>query len=112
LGWSGLYRELRPNEALFWGAVEWAKSHGYLLLDLEGIDPVNARKILQGESSRELISGTRDQLKYGFGGEITFFPEAYDFVFNPVYRRLYYRLKPQVAKQSITSKILDFFRKR
>jgi lipid II:glycine glycyltransferase (peptidoglycan interpeptide bridge formation enzyme) len=112
LGWSGLYRELRPNEALFWGAIQWAKTHGYHYLDFEGVDPAGARRALEGHSLTDWTRNTPDQLKYGFGGTITLYPEAYDIVYNPVYRWLYYTLKPQVAKQSILSKVLDFFRKR
>lgn len=112
LGWSGLYRDLRPNEALFWGAIQWAKAHGYHHLDFEGVDPTGARKALQGHPLKDFVRNSPDQLKYGFGGTITLFPQAYDLVYNPVYRWLYYRLKPQVAKQSIVSKVLDFFRKR
>lgn len=112
LGWSGLFRELRPNEALFWGSIQWAKRNSYRYLDFEGIDAVGARNILQGRSLTEIAIPSRDQLKYRFGGEIALYPEAYDSVHNAFYRWAYHKLKPQVAKQSIMSKILDIFRKR
>lgn len=112
IGWSGLYHELRPNEALYWGSIQWAKKHGYQYLDLEGVDPVGARYALQGKPITKLISHSPDKLKYGFGGKIVLYPEAYDLVYNPVYRWLYYGLKPRIAKQSSISKVLDFVRKR
>jgi len=112
IGWSGLHRERRPNVALYWGSIQWAKEHGYRYLDLEGVDPEGARNALQGKPVTKLISHSPDKLKYGFGGKIVLYPEAYDIVYKPVYRWLYYGLQRRIARQSSISKAVDYFRKR
>lgn len=112
MGWSGGHRETRANEALHWEIVRWAKNHGYRYVDLEGVDADSAKKYLQGEPLPETIRHSPDQLKYGFGGKVTLYPAAHEIIFNPVYRWLYDRLQLQVARQTFTSKILDWIRKR
>jgi lipid II:glycine glycyltransferase (peptidoglycan interpeptide bridge formation enzyme) len=112
MGWSGEYRETRPNEALHWEIVCWAKNHGYRYVDLEGVDAEAAKNFLQGEALPEAIRHSPDQLKYGFGGKVTLYPAAYEIIFNPVYRWLVDKLKLQVARQTLSSKMLDLIRKR
>jgi lipid II:glycine glycyltransferase (peptidoglycan interpeptide bridge formation enzyme) len=112
LGWSGGFKEQRPNEAVFWGAVLWAKAHGYRYLDLEGIDKDGARKVLCGEPLPDKLRHSPDQLKYGFSGTIMIYPETFDLISKAHYRWLINLVKPEVAQQSLASKVLDLMRKR
>ena len=112
IGWSGLHGGLRPNEALYWGSIQWAKEHGYRYVDLEGIDPAVAADAQQGKPVADLISHSQDKIKYGFGGQIVLYPRAYDMVFNPIYRWFYHRLGSNVAMRSFVSKVKDFFHKQ
>lgn len=111
LGWSGRYKEMRPNEAVFWGAILWAKDRGYRFFDFEGIDKEGARQVLRGEELPEKIRHSPDHLKYGFSGQVVIYPETYEFIPRRLYRRLISVLKPEVAQQSIASKVLDLMRK-
>ncbi len=112
MGWSGESRETRPNEALHWEIIRWAKNHGYHYVDLEGVDAESARRFLRGEPLPEAIRHSPDQLKYGFGGKVVLYPAAHEIIFHPVYRWLYDKLQLQVARQTFASKILDLIRKR
>ena len=112
MGWSGDDRETRPNEALHWEIIRWAKSHGYRYVDLEGVDAEAAKKFLQGQPLPDSIRHSPDQLKYGFGGKVVLYPAAYEMIFNPVYRWLYSKLRVEVASQTLASRILDLIRKR
>jgi lipid II:glycine glycyltransferase (peptidoglycan interpeptide bridge formation enzyme) len=112
LGWSGLHGDRRPNEALFWGSIQWARSRGYSYFDFEGIDPIGARAILRGESLPESLRRTPDFLKHGFGGQVVLYPEAYDRVSNPVLGWAYRKASPRIGGESPASKLMDRLRKR
>jgi lipid II:glycine glycyltransferase (peptidoglycan interpeptide bridge formation enzyme) len=88
-GWSGEHGDLRPNEAVFWGAIRWSKEHGYHCFDMEGIDPAGAKVVLNHQSLPEELRNTPDFFKSGFGGQVVLYPPAYDYVYNPVLRSLY-----------------------
>lgn len=111
-GWSGKYREQRPNEGLFWGAILWSKQHGYKYLDLEGIDRIGAEKLLKNEQVSEAIKHTPDQLKYGFGGKIMLYPESYDVFSSRICKWIFSAVRPSVAKKTIAARMIDRFRKR
>jgi peptidoglycan pentaglycine glycine transferase (the first glycine) len=112
LGWSGLYADRRPNEAVFWASIQWAKSHGYPCFDFEGIDPIGARMVLRGESLPESLQHSPDFFKHGFGGQVVLYPEAYDRVSNPILRWVYRKASPRIGGQSVSSRLMDRLRKR
>ncbi len=113
LGWSGKYKEAKPNAALYWEILLWAKNHDYHYVDFEGVNLEGARKFLNDEPLPESLINSYDFLKYGYGGKVVIFPEPYDMIFNPVYRWLFHRMKLQVTQQNnALSKSIDFFRKR
>jgi lipid II:glycine glycyltransferase (peptidoglycan interpeptide bridge formation enzyme) len=77
LGWSGEHGNRRPNEALFWAAVRWAKAHGYRRFDFEGLEPNVARAILDGQPLAAAMEHSPSFFKIGFGGQIVLCPPAY-----------------------------------
>jgi peptidoglycan pentaglycine glycine transferase (the first glycine) len=112
LGWSGLHADRRPNDAVFWGSIQWAKAHGYPCFDFEGIDPAGAQMVLKGEALPESLQHSPDFFKLGFGGQIVLYPEAYDRVYNPIVRWAYRKASPSIGGQSLASKLMDRMRKR
>lgn len=112
LGWSGLHADRRPNEAVFWGSIQWAKSHGYACFDLEGINPMGAEMVLNGESLPESLQHSPDFFKLGFGGQVVLYPRAYDQVYNPILRWAYRKASPKTGGESVASRVLDQLRKR
>ncbi|MFL7839862.1 MAG: lipid II:glycine glycyltransferase FemX [Candidatus Promineifilaceae bacterium] len=107
-GWSGLHGDRRPNEALFWGAIKWAKEAGYRYFDMEGIDPQGARAVADGQPLPESLHNSPTRFKLGFGGEIVFYPQPHDYVFNPVMRWMYRQVSPRIAGwPTVYNKVLD-----
>ncbi|MGW8178309.1 MAG: lipid II:glycine glycyltransferase FemX [bacterium] len=92
LGWSGEHGKRRPNDAVFWAAIQWAQTHGYHYFDMEGIDREGAELILSGESLPETLRRTPDFFKLGYGGCVTLRPRSYYFVPNPLWRWPYHQL--------------------
>jgi peptidoglycan pentaglycine glycine transferase (the first glycine) len=76
-GFSEQHRDLKPNEAVIWGAIRWAKARGCVVYDLLGMpdDPGDGVGVF----------------KRGFG-QVHDFPEAYDKFYGllaPVRRRVF-----------------------
>ena len=111
-GWSGQYEKLNPNKVLYWAAIQWAKSHGYRFLDLEGINREGASLVLQGESLPEKLMHSPDHMKYKFGGKVMLYPEAYDYVIYKPYRWIIRKLDNSERNHSLVSKTIEFLRKR
>jgi peptidoglycan pentaglycine glycine transferase (the first glycine) len=86
LGWSGEHGSCRPNDAVFWGAIKWAKEHGYDCFDMEGVDPEGARAVLNDQSLPEELRDSPDFFKMGFGGQVVLMPLAHDYFYNSVLR--------------------------
>jgi lipid II:glycine glycyltransferase (peptidoglycan interpeptide bridge formation enzyme) len=104
--WSGRHSKLRPNEVLEWGVIGWARAHGFHYYDLEGIEPDAAKSILRGEGLPPASLQTVTSFKLGLGGDVTVFPQAYDYVYNPILRRTYRTLGPLVS-QGVIAKALN-----
>ncbi len=112
LGWSGAHPERRPNDAVFWGAIQWAKDNGYKYFDFEGISRIGALALLNGEPLPESLKHTPDFLKVGFGGQIVLYSIAYDKFFNPLLGWAYHKAAPRVGGHDLFSRIMDWLRKR
>jgi lipid II:glycine glycyltransferase (peptidoglycan interpeptide bridge formation enzyme) len=97
LGWSGLYGECRPNEALFWEAIKWAKARGYHIFDFEGIDFEGAKSVLDGKPLPEGLQQTPTRFKLSFGGEVVLNPGPSDYMCHWPLRWLYNSVKPRLA---------------
>ncbi len=83
-GWSGEKGNLRPNEALHWHAIRWAKEQGYHFYDFEGISRDAAQARLQGEDIPEEAMNTYTRFKLGFKGDVLVLPDTYLFSRNPL----------------------------
>ena len=112
LGWSGLYPDRRPNEAVFWAAMKWSKSHGYRWFDLEGVDRSGAQHVLSGQALPEPLQKKPDFFKYGFGGQVVLYPEAYEQIHNSVLRWGYSKLFSGGTNKGLSFRISEIIRKR
>jgi lipid II:glycine glycyltransferase (peptidoglycan interpeptide bridge formation enzyme) len=110
--WSGRHGKRRPNEALHWAAIKWAKAQGFRYYDLEGIDPKAAGAIVDGRPLPSSLTETVTRFKLGFGGQVVFYPESYDYAYNPLLRWAYARLGRRIANWSVIENALDRLRTR
>jgi lipid II:glycine glycyltransferase (peptidoglycan interpeptide bridge formation enzyme) len=85
IGWNGQYGNFRPNEALWWAMIQYARNNGYRYFDFVDIDPVQARAALNGKDPLPSSANTTF-FKLGFGGEIKLLPAAYCYFLNPALR--------------------------
>jgi len=79
-GWSGHYAKRKPNDAVLWAAIQWAKAHGFHYFDMGGIDRKGAELILSGQPLPEPLHRTPDMFKLGYGGSPILLPQSYIFV--------------------------------
>lgn len=111
LGWSGQYAEHRPNDAVFWASIQWAKSHGYRCFDFEGINREGAEIIVGGQPLPEKLQHSPDFIKLGYGGKVALMPQSYYLVPSPLLRWPYHKIfgikmpRPAIYEQ------LDRFRR-
>jgi lipid II:glycine glycyltransferase (peptidoglycan interpeptide bridge formation enzyme) len=110
IAWSGLYSKARPNEAVYWAAIQWAKARAYRYCDLEGIHAEAAQSLLQGEDLPEAFANTPTYFKLGFGGQVCQMPGAYDYIANPVLRWGYQRVFPKIKNSPQIAKLFERIR--
>lgn len=107
--WSGLHGSCKPNEALDWAAIVWAKTNGYRFFDFEGINPSVAYALLHGQPLPSTPSPDADPMvtsyKLGFGGQITLLPVACDHLYNPLLRRAYRSFFPLLQRRRIITRV-------
>jgi lipid II:glycine glycyltransferase (peptidoglycan interpeptide bridge formation enzyme) len=112
IGWSGRGRDLHPNESLLWGVIQWAKSQGFRYYDFEGIEPQTATAILRGEAIPESMQHSPTGFKLRFGGRVTLFPPAYDYLYNPLVHFACRALGPMLARGPMLAKAAARLRTR
>jgi lipid II:glycine glycyltransferase (peptidoglycan interpeptide bridge formation enzyme) len=112
LGWSGEHAKRRPNDAVFWAAIRWAKDHGYRYFDLEGIDRAGAQMKLAGRPLPEALRNTPDFFKLGFGGRISLLPCSYCFVPSFLWRWPYHQIFSMKHRGQIFHRSFDRYRRR
>lgn len=94
LGCTGCGLCLHPNEAVYWEAIRWAKSHGYRFFSIGGVSSAIAKSNL---SEAVLVKEQCDSItsfKLGFGGHITVYPGTYDCIHNPLFAWSYHKVYP------------------
>lgn len=110
--WSGEHGKLRPNEAMHWTAIEWAKTAGFHYYDFDGINRAVAETIVRDEPLPPEASETVTRFKLGFGGEIRLLPETYSYIDSRLLRWGYNSAYPRVAGWKPVSKTMAWVRKR
>jgi lipid II:glycine glycyltransferase (peptidoglycan interpeptide bridge formation enzyme) len=109
------HRNVMPNHALHWAAIQWAKSRGCKWYDLwgvpegggeageartESVDPRGADSAAaegEPESRGSLLPDSLAQFKMGFGGQVVRYTGAWDLIFSPT-RYGIYRLARRVRR--------------
>jgi lipid II:glycine glycyltransferase (peptidoglycan interpeptide bridge formation enzyme) len=90
--WSGAQAARKPNEAVQWYAICWAKAHGYRYFDLEGIEPQAASAALRDEPIPSDLQQSVTSFKLGFGGKVLALPGVYDHIYDQSLRDFYDRI--------------------
>lgn len=108
LGWSGNHAERRPNDGLFWSALQWTRAHGYRFFDIEGFDRACAEKVVCGEEIPEEMKRSHDYFKLGFGGQVVLYPVAFEHIPNPILRWVYHQARGQVN----SARVMEWVRRR
>ena len=85
-----LPKRLRPNEALIWAAISWARERGCRWLDVGGVNRTIAAPG-PSDPGAEPRTDPSDQvpLKLRFGGTTVLYPEPLKWIVNPYLRRSY-----------------------
>jgi lipid II:glycine glycyltransferase (peptidoglycan interpeptide bridge formation enzyme) len=85
-GWSGEGKDHHPNVACHWGAIRWAKEHGYRWYDLGGIELSYALLLAAGRLVPEAMLRSHANFKTKFGASVVLLPTASQLTFNPLAR--------------------------
>lgn len=110
---SGKHRNLKPSDLLQWESIKWAKSVGCTSYDMWGIpDEVGSQLCgagANGSNGNYPANGSNADgkadasasplwgvylFKRGFGGEVTRFIGAFDYVYSPVQHWLWKKALP------------------
>jgi lipid II:glycine glycyltransferase (peptidoglycan interpeptide bridge formation enzyme) len=110
IGWSGQCSDLKPNHALYWAALLWAKTKNLQFCDLDGIDKDLARLIVVGKSLSTDQLANPTFFKTGFGGEICFYPETYSLIYNKYISIAFKIYLSKLFPSKILEKILNLIR--
>jgi lipid II:glycine glycyltransferase (peptidoglycan interpeptide bridge formation enzyme) len=109
-GWSGRHARCRPNEAMIWAIISWAKAQGYRYLDFDGIEPEAAGALLEGQGLPESLKQTATSFKLGFGGRPVLLSTPHVFVYNPFLRWGYRSILSRLERWPGTTKVVDAIR--
>lgn len=112
LGWSGEHTGRRPNDAVFWGAIQWAKNRGYHYFDMEGIDRKGAELVLSGQPLPDELRRSPDFFKLGYGGSVCLLPQSYSLVLNRLWRWPYHQMFGLKGSGGALQKNFERFRRR
>lgn len=97
-GWSGQRSRVRPNEALHFAGMRWAKRVGARYYDFDGIDHRAALAVLRDGELPEDARGTVAQFKLGFGGEVVLLPATLDIGPGPLLRPVVRMAAPHLSR--------------
>ncbi len=111
-GWSGEHGERRPNEALDWASICWAKEAGYRYYDLEGIAPEAADALRHGKPLPTHLAQTPTSYKVDFGGKIVRYPPPLEYIANPLLRAGYRHIYPRLREWALVKHLISRFRSR
>ena len=86
IGWSGKYSKLRPTQLLYWESIKWAKKQGYSYFDFCSISHEAAKKMLSNFSITQNDVDGISWYKLRYGGKPVLYPDAYEYIYNPIIR--------------------------
>ncbi len=108
--WSGSEGARRPNEAIQWSTMQWAKENGYASYDLEGISPEAAHLLLDGKSLPDSFDQTVTSFKLGFGGQVVVAPAPREYLYNRAARWAFTELYPRVRSRRVVKRFVKRLR--
>jgi lipid II:glycine glycyltransferase (peptidoglycan interpeptide bridge formation enzyme) len=88
-GWSKEHADKRPNDALYWHTILWAKERGFHYYDFGEIELDAARKLCQDQCIPDEYRDSSVGFKMSFGGKPALNPETYVYFTNAIIRWLY-----------------------
>jgi hypothetical protein len=106
-GWSGEFGSLRPNVALEWAAIHWAKQAGYRYYDFEGLPRTIAEAVLRGEGLPEENRQSPASYKLGYGGDVRILPDALAYFSNPLIRCGHRVVYPRISNWPIVERLVN-----
>ena len=112
IGWSGHHGLLRPNEALDWATIRWAKANGYRYYDLEGIERTVAEALSRDEQLPESFRKSAPSYKFGFGGEVRLLPKTYCYALHPLMRLGYKVMMNSFVRNLLNGRTKESLRTR
>lgn len=89
IGWSGEAVHIKPNDAIHWLMILWAKENGFKSYDFGSVDTGHALRVQKNESIPPEIRSTPSFYKLSFGGDVICFPKAGVYIKNNFFRKLY-----------------------
>lgn len=110
--WSGLHGNRRPNEALHWFAIQWAKARGFRYYDFDGIEARTAGRVAAGKPLPDSMLHSVTRFKLGFGGQVVLLPGSYYYIYHPLLRWSYQQTVPLIARSRTLSKTVKWARNR
>ncbi len=103
VGWSGEYGNLKPNEAMWWGMIQYARRTGYRHFDFVEVNPDH----IKAPQSENVTT-----FKLGFGGEIKMLPGAYCYFSNPLIRMAFRGWGDKLLDSKMVQKLARRYSKR
>ena len=107
IGWSGAYKNLYPNDLVWWEAIRWAKSNGYHYFDFGGVCLETAKAFQQNKPIKDVKIDTSSKFKLDFGGQITCFPDTFDNINLPLLNWGFRTLFPLIKNSPIMKKMIS-----
>jgi peptidoglycan pentaglycine glycine transferase (the first glycine) len=86
---SEQHRERMPNYLLQWAAMRWARAQGCAAYDLWGVPDEEEATLEAGFTERRDGLWGVYRFKRGFGGQMRRYLGAYDYVYSPLWYKLY-----------------------
>jgi lipid II:glycine glycyltransferase (peptidoglycan interpeptide bridge formation enzyme) len=111
VGWSGEYGGLKPNEAMWWEMIQYARRMGYRHFDFVEIDPNQVNIGHTGKNTHPPFENVTS-FKLGFGGEIKVLPGTYCFFSNPLLRMVMHWGGDILLDSKIVQQLVQIYTKR
>jgi lipid II:glycine glycyltransferase (peptidoglycan interpeptide bridge formation enzyme) len=88
-GWSGAHRDMHPNQAMMFEAIQWAQANGFKKCDCLAMNRSTAMSLMRNETLTDRQKQGRDFFLLGYGGQPTLLPESRIYIRNGLAAYLY-----------------------